>query len=74
VAVSDDRRRHAARFAKRLKALRARSGLTQEALAEKADVSAIYVRQVEAAKRLPSVAVADALRKALTASWEELMG
>ena len=68
------RREHAKIFGRKLKQLRLAAKLTQEALAEKADVSAIYVRQVELGSRLPSIAIANALRKGVGASWEALMG
>ncbi|WP_093286020.1 helix-turn-helix transcriptional regulator [Verrucomicrobium sp. GAS474] len=68
-----ERRQQATKFGRNLKRLRAGAGLTQEGLAERADMSAVYVRQVELGMRLPSVAIAKALRKGLGVSWDDLM-
>ena len=49
-----------ARLGARIRTLRQSKGLTQEALAERADVDVSYVAKVEGGKRLPSL---DALRR-----------
>lgn len=59
-------------FARNLSRLRAAAELTQEALAEKAEVSVRYVQFIEAGRYIPTVAVAGRIRKALACSWDEL--
>ena len=46
--------------------------MSQEALAEKADISTRYVQFVESGKSYPTVVVAARLRRALGCSWEEM--
>ena len=46
--------------------------LSQEALAEKADISPRYLQFVESGKSYPTVVVAARLRGALGCSWEEM--
>ena len=48
------------------------AGLTQEKLAEKADISLRYVQQLEAGQRNPSIATLVRLRKALGCSYDDL--
>ena len=50
------------------------AGYTQEKLAELANISADYVQSIERGSRLPNVAIADDLRRALGAKWEDLLG
>jgi len=47
--------------------------MTQELLAEKADVSVRYIQKMEAGEPLPSIATLARLRKALHCSFEDLM-
>jgi len=47
--------------------------LTQEQLAEKADVSRRYVQMIEAGQYAPTIDVASRLRTALGAEWDELL-
>ncbi len=46
--------------------------MTQEALAEKADISVRYIQMLEAGRYIPTVAVAGRIRKALRCSWDAL--
>lgn len=60
------------RFGRNISRIRNATGLTQEALAEKADISTRYVQFLEADKYVPSVVIAARLRRALGCSWDEL--
>lgn len=53
--------------------LRTAAKLTQEELAEKASISARYVQDLERGLYVPTVFIADALRRALNTTWEELL-
>jgi transcriptional regulator with XRE-family HTH domain len=53
--------------------LRNSAGLTQEKLAEKAGISARYVQDLEAGLYVPTIFVADSLRRALSCEWEALL-
>ena len=57
---------------KNLNRLRMNSGLTQEKLAEKADVSLRYIQQLEAGQRNPSIPTIVKLRKVLGSSFDDL--
>ena len=46
--------------------------LTQEQLAEKADISRRYLQQIEAGEMNPTINVATRLGKALRCSWNRL--
>jgi len=46
--------------------------LTQEQLAEKAEISHRYLQSIEAGKKQPSINVVVRLRYALGCSWDEL--
>jgi transcriptional regulator with XRE-family HTH domain len=59
-------------FGKNISRLRSAAGLTQEALAEKADISVRYLQFVEAGRYTPTVTVAARIRNALGCSWDEL--
>jgi XRE family transcriptional regulator, regulator of sulfur utilization len=48
-----------------IKRLRERRGLTQEALAKAAGVHRVYVAQIEAQSKVPSIATLEKLAKAL---------
>ena len=47
--------------------------MTQEALAEKADISRRYLQQIEAGQMNPTVKVVSRLRKALRCLWDDLL-
>ncbi len=59
-------------FGKNLNRLRSAAGMTQETLAERADISVRYLQFVEAGRYAPTVKVAARIRKALACSWDEL--
>ena len=59
-------------FGQNVSRLRSAAQLTQEALAEKAQISTRYLQFVEAGRYTPTVKVAAHLRRALDCSWEEL--
>ena len=61
------------RFSTNLKRLRAVAGLSQEALAERADITARYLQFIEAAQFGASFAVLLRLRRALGCKWAELL-
>lgn len=63
---------HRTRLGKNVAALRARRGLTQEALAEKVGVSARYIQNVEAGENFPSLPTLARLRVTLRCDWNEL--
>ncbi len=48
-----------------IKRLRKERGLTQEALAEKAGVHRVYIAQIEAQSKVPSLATLEKLAKVL---------
>ena len=64
--------RNVIRFGRNISRIRTAAGLTQEALAERADISTRYVQFLEADKYVPSLVVAARLRRALGCSWDEL--
>ena len=47
--------------------------MTQENLAEKADISRRYVQQIEAGQMNPTIKVVSRMRVALRCSWDELL-
>jgi transcriptional regulator with XRE-family HTH domain len=53
--------------------LRNNAEMTQEALAEKAEISRRYLQMVEAGRYSPTVEVTSRLRMALKVSWDELL-
>ena len=53
--------------------LRMEKGMTQEALAEKADISHRYLQSLEAGQKQPSINVVARLRTALECSWDDLL-
>ncbi len=55
----------ARRLGARVRELRVEAGMTQESLAWECDLSKPYLSQVEAGKRLPSIAVLDAIARRL---------
>jgi len=60
-------------FGQNVYRLRNAANLTQESLAEKADISRRYVQLIEASSYTPTVEVASRIRYALAVSWDELM-
>ncbi len=60
-------------FAENLRAERARKKLTQEQLAEKADITPEYLARIESEKYNPSLVVIVNLALALDVSIEKLM-
>ena len=56
-----------------LKRLRHRKGLTQAALATRAKLHRVYVAQIEAQAKIPSLAALDRLAKALGVPVRELL-
>jgi transcriptional regulator with XRE-family HTH domain len=62
------------RVAMKIKSLRARRGLTQKQLAERAGISHGYVARLETARQDPSLTVLEKLAKALRVKIAELLG
>ena len=60
------------KFGKNVHRLRMAARLTQEQLAEKADISRRYLQQIEAGEMNPTINVAARLGKALRCSWNRL--
>jgi transcriptional regulator with XRE-family HTH domain len=60
-------------FGQNVYRLRNAANLTQEQLAEKADISRRYVQMIEAGQYSPTIDVASRLRGALGVAWEELL-
>jgi len=60
-------------FGQNVYRLRNQALLTQEQLAEKADISRRYVQLIEASSYTPTIEVAAKLRAAFNVTWEELM-
>lgn len=61
------------RFGQNVYRLRNAAELTQEQLAEKADISRRYVQMIEASQYSPTIEVAAKLRSVFGVSWDELM-
>ncbi len=59
-------------FGRRVKELRKKSGLTQEELAEKTELSVTFIGLVERGVNIPSVKTCDKIAKALGVSLDEL--
>jgi transcriptional regulator with XRE-family HTH domain len=60
-------------FGNNVKRLRAARPLTQEALAEKADLSRRYLQEIESGTKLPTVPVLARLRRGLGCPWDDLL-
>jgi transcriptional regulator with XRE-family HTH domain len=60
-------------FGKNVNRLRMAGALTQEALAEKADLSRRYLQEIEGGTKSPTVPMLSKLRRALDCSWDELL-
>jgi transcriptional regulator with XRE-family HTH domain len=61
------------RLGMRLKKLRAARGMSQDALAKKADITREYVNKLEAGRYDPTVSVVQRLAKALKVTVAELV-
>ena len=61
-------------FGKRLRTLRERAGKSQGDLADKAGLSRVYLNQLEAGKRDPSLSTLTRLARALGVKLEALVG
>ena len=60
------------RLGRNVSRLRKSLNLTQEALAERLDVSTRHVQSIEGGVRVPSLAVLTRLRKVLGCDWNDL--
>ena len=60
------------RLGRNVSRLRKSLNLTQEALAEKLDLSTRHVQSIEGGVRVPSLAVLTRLRKVLGCDWNDL--
>jgi transcriptional regulator with XRE-family HTH domain len=60
-------------FGKNVNRLRTASGLTQEALAEKADFSRRYLQEIEKGTKVPTILILASLRRALNCKWDDLL-
>lgn len=60
-------------FGQNVYRLRQAASLTQEQLAEKADISRRYVQLIESGKYTPTIQVAAKLRSAFAVSWDGIM-
>ena len=47
--------------------------MTQEGVAESADISRRYLQQIEAGQMNPTIKVVSRMRKALDCSWDDLL-
>jgi len=61
------------RFGKNVARLRTARGLSQEKLAEKADLSVRYIQSIEAGEAFPYLPPLSRLCKVLKASWNDLL-
>ncbi len=60
-------------FGQNIYRLRNSAQMTQEQLAEMADISRRYVQMIESSQYTPTIEVAAKLRSALKVSWDEVM-
>ena len=60
-------------FGRRLRELRKERGLTQEALAEAADLSGNYISELELGQKVPSLTILVCLAQALEVGAPELL-
>lgn len=61
------------RLARNLRALRHKTGLSQEAFADEAGLHRTYMSELERAKRNPSISIIDKIAKTLGVSCGELL-
>jgi transcriptional regulator with XRE-family HTH domain len=60
-------------FGKNVNRLRMGCSLTQEALAEKADLSRRFLQEIESGAKSPTVPMLAKLRRALDFPWDDLL-
>jgi DNA-binding XRE family transcriptional regulator len=60
-------------FGRNLARIRAKAALTQEQLAEKADIDRSQVQRIENGTSSPTVETATRLKRSLLCSWKELL-
>jgi len=60
-------------FGRNVGRLRSEAGMTQEILAERAEISVRYVQFLEAGRYTPTVLVAARIREALNVRWDDLL-
>ncbi|MDR1146709.1 MAG: helix-turn-helix domain-containing protein [Verrucomicrobiales bacterium] len=60
-------------FGQNLYHLRNQAALTQEQLAERANISRRFLQEIEAGQKNPTIPLAARLRAALQCSWETLL-
>jgi DNA-binding XRE family transcriptional regulator len=60
-------------FGQNVNRLRNAARLTQEVLAEKADLSRRYIQEIESGEKAPTIIVLARLRKAFGCGWDELL-
>ncbi|MDQ2949734.1 MAG: helix-turn-helix domain-containing protein [Acidobacteriota bacterium] len=60
-------------FGRNLARLRSSHGITQEALAERAEIHARYLQKLEGGAGHPSLVVLGRLKRALGCQWNELL-
>jgi transcriptional regulator with XRE-family HTH domain len=60
-------------FARNVARLRAEAALTQEQLAEKADIDRSQVQRIENGTSSPTLETVTRLKRSLRCSWEELL-
>ena len=60
-------------FGRNVARLRAERGLTQEQLAERAEIDRSYVQRVERGTSSPTVDAALRIKRSLRCSWEDLL-
>jgi transcriptional regulator with XRE-family HTH domain len=60
-------------FGKNLSRLRSEKGITQEGLAERADIHTRYLQKLESGKAHPSLVVLARIRASLGCDWGELL-
>ncbi len=53
--------------------LRMKAGLTQEQLAEQAELSRRFLQEIEAGQKNPTINVVHRLKRALKCSWDDLL-
>ena len=63
-----------AKFGRNLARVRSARGMSQEELAERADIHSRYLQKLEAGVGHPSLVVLCRLKKALQCDWNDLLG
>ena len=62
------------RFGRNLARVRSSRGMTQEELAERADIHTRYLQKLEGGSGHPSLIVLCRLKRALACEWNDLLG